>query len=55
MTLSQEGYIRDILTKTQMSEAASISTPADTQMKLTIEGDPFSDPKLYRQVVGSLQ
>lgn len=38
-----------------MSSAAPISTPADAQTRLTLAGEPFSDPHLYRQVVGSLQ
>ena len=54
VTLSQTNYIPEILHKTKMQDATSISTPADCQTKLTLEGEPFSDPKLYRQVVGSL-
>ncbi|KAL4577991.1 hypothetical protein LXL04_014106 [Taraxacum kok-saghyz] len=38
-----------------MQDAASISTPADCQTKLVLADEPFSNPKLYRQVVGSLQ
>ncbi|XP_023759681.1 uncharacterized mitochondrial protein AtMg00810-like [Lactuca sativa] len=55
VTLSQTNYIKEILHKTKMQDAASVSTPADCQTKLTLEGEAFSEAKLYRQVVGSLQ
>ncbi|KAL4581705.1 hypothetical protein LXL04_006232 [Taraxacum kok-saghyz] len=55
VTLSQEHYIQNILLKTKMSDASPMSTPADSQTRLTLDGDPFPDPTLYRQVVGSLQ
>lgn len=55
LTLNQQGYIRDILERTHMSDSTPLSTPANAPSKLTSTGDPFSDPKLYRQVVGALQ
>ena len=38
-----------------MTEASSISTPANPTSHLTSRGDPFHDPKLFRKIVGSLQ
>ncbi|KAG5116835.1 hypothetical protein JHK84_042948 [Glycine max] len=38
-----------------MTKASSISTLADPTSRLTSRGDPFHDPKLFRQIVGSLQ
>ncbi|CAN1749024.1 Retrovirus-related Pol polyprotein from transposon TNT 1-94 [Linum perenne] len=55
MHLSQSHYISEILAKSHMQTSTPISTPADPQCKLTQEGVPYSDPKLYRQIVGSLQ
>ena len=55
LTLSQEKYIHDILCRNNMTEASSISTPANPTSHLTSRGDPFHDPKLFRKIVGSLQ
>ena len=30
-------------------------TPVDTGSKLSADGDPFSDPSLYRSLTGALQ
>lgn len=55
ITLSQQSYISDIITKSNMSLSSPMTTPADPYSHLTKLGDPFDDPKLYRQIVGSLQ
>lgn len=38
-----------------MDKASSISAPVDFQSRLTLVGPSFSDPRLYRQVIASLQ
>ena len=55
LILSQENYIRDICDRTHMSSATPISTFTDVTSRLMLHGEPFSDPKLYKQVVGLLQ
>lgn len=55
LTLSQAKYIQDLLTKCNMLHSKPITTATDPSTRLTLSGDPFPDPKLYRQTVGSLQ
>lgn len=38
-----------------MADATPIPTPADSQSRLTIHGDPFSNLTLYKRIVASLQ
>ena len=54
--LTQSKYIRDLLQKTKMAEAQFISSPKTANCKLTkVDLDFFSNPSLYRSVVGALQ
>jgi len=54
--MTQSKYIRDLLLKTHMAEAHSISSPMVFNCKLSRYGvDVFHDPTLYRSVVGALQ
>ena len=54
--MTQSKYIRDLLHKTNMTEAHSISSPMVSNYKLSKHGaDAFHDPTLYRSVVGALQ
>lgn len=54
--LSQTKYIRELLAKTNMSEAKSLPTPMVSILKLTRQGsDYLQDPSYYRSVVGTLQ
>ncbi|RHN82782.1 putative RNA-directed DNA polymerase [Medicago truncatula] len=56
LLLTQSKYIKDLLAKTHMLECNSINTPMVSSCKLSkIGSDTFSDPSLYRSVVGSLQ
>lgn len=55
--LSQQQYILDLLKKTNMLTSKPVNSPmAPSMSKLSIyDGQPMSDPTLYRSVVGSLQ
>ena len=56
LPLSQQKYIKDLLTKRKMDKAKSIATPMVSGLKLSQLGsDSMSDPTLYRSVVGALQ
>jgi hypothetical protein len=56
LLLSQQRYIRDLLSKTNMTEAKPVSSPmASSSTLFAYIGDPMEDPTLYRSVVGSLQ
>ncbi|GJT02190.1 ribonuclease H-like domain-containing protein [Tanacetum coccineum] len=53
--LSQTKYAREVLERAGMMNCNPCKTPADTDSKLGPDGDPVSDPALYRSLVGSLQ
>ena len=56
MLMTRSKYVRDLLDKTQMAEAHSISSPMVSNCKLSRhDADLFHDPTLYRSVVGALQ
>ena len=56
LILSQSKYIQDLLIKANMADCKSLPTPMTANLKLSSsDGAPFSDPSLYRSVVGSLQ
>jgi len=56
LLLTQSKYIKDLLAKTHMLACNPINTPMVSNCKLSkIGSDTFSDPSLYRSVVGSLQ
>ena len=55
MLMTRSKYVRDLLDKTQMDEAHSISFPMVSNYKLSKYGvDLFYHPTLYRSVVGAL-
>lgn len=53
--LSQKRYIFDLLQRSQMLHANPVSTPMAVNCKLDHTGPPFSDPTLFRSIVGGLQ
>ncbi|GKD90540.1 ribonuclease H-like domain-containing protein [Tanacetum coccineum] len=53
--LSHTKYAREVLERAGMMNCNPCKTPADTDSKLGPDGDPVSDPSLYRSLVGSLQ
>jgi len=54
--MTQTKYICDLLHKINMAEAHPISSPMVSKCKLSKQGaDLFSDPTLYRSIVGALQ
>jgi hypothetical protein len=54
--LSQQRYIKDILTRTKMLEAKPVTTPMASSTSLSAyEGEPFPDHTLFRSTVGALQ
>ncbi|KAH0637403.1 hypothetical protein KY289_037318 [Solanum tuberosum] len=56
LTLTQTSFIADILSKFNMLDANSVSTPLFTNEFLSLDdGSPSADATLYRQVIGSLQ
>ena len=53
--MTQSKYIPDLLHKTNMAEAHSISFPMVSNCKLSKHGvDVFHDPSLCRSIVGAL-
>ncbi|GKA65820.1 ribonuclease H-like domain-containing protein [Tanacetum coccineum] len=55
MFLSQRKYAAEILERAHMVNCNPSWTPVDTKSKIGDDGDPISDPSLYRSLMGSLQ
>ncbi|GKA40981.1 ribonuclease H-like domain-containing protein [Tanacetum coccineum] len=53
--LSQSKYVEEILECAHMQNCNPCNTPIDTESKLGSDGDPVSDPTLYRSLAGALQ
>ncbi|KAK9058098.1 hypothetical protein SSX86_022938 [Deinandra increscens subsp. villosa] len=53
--LSQSKYAHDIVAKANLLEAKPFHTPLATSTILTKDGTPFSNPTMYRFLVGALQ
>ncbi|GKC51935.1 ribonuclease H-like domain-containing protein [Tanacetum coccineum] len=55
MFLSQKKFSLELLDKAHMANCNPTRTPVDTESKLSSDGDPISDPTLYRSLAGGLQ
>nr|GEW73667.1 ribonuclease H-like domain-containing protein [Tanacetum cinerariifolium] len=55
MFLSQKNYALELLDMAHMANYNLTQTPVDTESKLGSDGDPISDPTLYRSLAGGLQ
>ncbi|GJT43316.1 ribonuclease H-like domain-containing protein [Tanacetum coccineum] len=55
MFLSQRKYAMELLERAHMANCNSTRTPVDTESKLGSDGEPVSDPTLYRSLAGGLQ
>ncbi|XP_071699815.1 uncharacterized mitochondrial protein AtMg00810-like [Rutidosis leptorrhynchoides] len=54
--LNQSRYAKEIVARADMSSSKSSNTPMDAKSKLSSHiGNPYSDPSLYRSLVGALQ
>ncbi|GKD37547.1 ribonuclease H-like domain-containing protein [Tanacetum coccineum] len=53
--LSQSKFAAEILERAHMQHCNPCKTPVDTESKLDSDGDPISDPTLYRRLAGALQ
>uniref|UniRef100_A0A2N9GCL0 Integrase catalytic domain-containing protein n=1 Tax=Fagus sylvatica TaxID=28930 RepID=A0A2N9GCL0_FAGSY len=53
--ISQLKYARDILTRAQLLDSKPVHTPMVVSQHLSADGPLFSDPTLYRSLVGALQ
>ncbi|GKD12255.1 ribonuclease H-like domain-containing protein [Tanacetum coccineum] len=55
MFISHHKYATEILERAHMVNCNLSRNPVDTESKLGDDGDPVSDPTLYRSLAGSLQ
>ncbi|XP_022032248.1 uncharacterized mitochondrial protein AtMg00810-like [Helianthus annuus] len=56
MFLAQQSYAQDIIERAGMRSCKSVTTPVDTNSKLSAASSPpFDDPTLYRSLAGALQ
>jgi len=54
--LSQKQYILELLKKSNMVSAKTVTSPMSSSKTLSrFDGEAFQDPTLYRSIVGSLQ
>ncbi|GJZ61614.1 ribonuclease H-like domain-containing protein [Tanacetum coccineum] len=53
--LSQKKYALELLDRAHMANCNPTRTPVDTKSKLGSDGDPISDPTMYRSLASGLQ
>uniref|UniRef100_A0A2N9IVC3 Reverse transcriptase Ty1/copia-type domain-containing protein n=1 Tax=Fagus sylvatica TaxID=28930 RepID=A0A2N9IVC3_FAGSY len=54
--ISQQRYIKDILSRTKMLDTKPVNTPMASSTSLSAhEGEPFPDHTLFRSTIGALQ
>ena len=53
--LSQRQYLLELLSRAGLTDCQPCHTPVDVGTKLSADGEPFSDPTLYRSITGALQ
>jgi len=53
--LTQSKYVLDLLKKASMQDCKPCDTPLISGFSFTDKGEQFSDPTLYRNLIGSLQ
>ncbi|GFZ02718.1 hypothetical protein Acr_15g0013260 [Actinidia rufa] len=54
-SLSQTKYASELLSRAGLTDNKTVDTPLENNVRLnTSDGEPLSDPTLYRQLVGSL-
>jgi hypothetical protein len=53
--LSQRQYMIEILERAGMRDCKPYTTPIDINPKLSVDGDPVSDPTEFRSLAGALQ
>nr|GEW35690.1 ribonuclease H-like domain-containing protein [Tanacetum cinerariifolium] len=53
--LSQSKFAEEILERAHMHSCNPCRTPVDTESKLGSDGEPISDPTLYRSLAGALR
>nr|GEZ67629.1 ribonuclease H-like domain-containing protein [Tanacetum cinerariifolium] len=54
LLLSQSKFAEEILERVHMQNCNPCRTPVGTESKLGSDGDPISDPTLYRSLAGAL-
>ncbi|XP_019175853.1 PREDICTED: uncharacterized protein LOC109171181 [Ipomoea nil] len=55
LILSQRRYMKDILTRSGMTDCKALATPAAVTQPATPSLTPFENPTQYRRIVGALQ